>query len=79
MADGISEVISRLRATSDEGTKYSGDLLSIMDVLRNTTEIYKGAGYSLSNADVEVSQKYCVAFELSIENKIVMCIVTHTE
>uniref|UniRef100_A0A8C7VD96 Adhesion G protein-coupled receptor B1b n=1 Tax=Oncorhynchus mykiss TaxID=8022 RepID=A0A8C7VD96_ONCMY len=53
MADGISEVISRLRATSDEGTKYSGDLLSIMDVLRNTTEIYKGAGYSLSNADVE--------------------------
>ncbi|XP_035650839.1 adhesion G protein-coupled receptor B1-like [Oncorhynchus keta] len=53
MADGISEVISRLRATSDEGTKYSGDLLSIMDVLRNTTEIYKGVGYSLSNADVE--------------------------
>ncbi|KAL0962525.1 hypothetical protein UPYG_G00341230 [Umbra pygmaea] len=53
MVDGLSEIISRLRATSDEGTKYSGDLLSIMDVLRNTTEIYKGTGYSLSNADVE--------------------------
>uniref|UniRef100_A0A4W4FL01 Adhesion G protein-coupled receptor B1b n=1 Tax=Electrophorus electricus TaxID=8005 RepID=A0A4W4FL01_ELEEL len=36
-----------------DGTKYSGDLLVVMEVLRNTTEMFRGAGYSLSNADVE--------------------------
>ncbi|XP_035379713.1 adhesion G protein-coupled receptor B1-like isoform X2 [Electrophorus electricus] len=51
--NGVSEVLSRLRMTSDDGTKYSGDLLVVMEVLRNTTEMFRGAGYSLSNADVE--------------------------
>lgn len=55
MVDGVSEVISRLRFSSDEGTKYSGDLLAIIEILKNTTELYKGAGQRLSNADVEVS------------------------
>uniref|UniRef100_H3DJM8 Adhesion G protein-coupled receptor B1 n=1 Tax=Tetraodon nigroviridis TaxID=99883 RepID=H3DJM8_TETNG len=51
--DGFAEVISRLRFSSDEGAKYSGDLLAIMEILKNTTELYKGNGLKLSNADVE--------------------------
>uniref|UniRef100_A0A8D3D778 Adhesion G protein-coupled receptor B1b n=1 Tax=Scophthalmus maximus TaxID=52904 RepID=A0A8D3D778_SCOMX len=50
--DGVAEVISRLRFSSDEGTKYSGDLLAIMEMLKNTTELYKGTRLRLSNADV---------------------------
>uniref|UniRef100_A0AAR2JE39 Adhesion G protein-coupled receptor B1b n=1 Tax=Pygocentrus nattereri TaxID=42514 RepID=A0AAR2JE39_PYGNA len=53
LVDGVSEMLSRLRMTSNDGTKYSGDLLAVMEVLRNTTEIFRGSGYSLSNADVE--------------------------
>uniref|UniRef100_A0A8C7XP78 Adhesion G protein-coupled receptor B1b n=1 Tax=Oryzias sinensis TaxID=183150 RepID=A0A8C7XP78_9TELE len=56
--DGIAEVISRLRFSSDEGAKYSGDLLAVMEILRNTTEIYKGTRLRLSNADVEVSSGF---------------------
>uniref|UniRef100_A0A672FSG5 Adhesion G protein-coupled receptor B1b n=1 Tax=Salarias fasciatus TaxID=181472 RepID=A0A672FSG5_SALFA len=37
--DGVAEVISRLRFSSDEGAKYSGDLLAVMEILRNTTEL----------------------------------------
>uniref|UniRef100_A0A3Q3WPN1 G-protein coupled receptors family 2 profile 2 domain-containing protein n=1 Tax=Mola mola TaxID=94237 RepID=A0A3Q3WPN1_MOLML len=47
------EVISRLRFSSDEGAKYSGDLLAIMEILKNTTKLYKGNGLRLSNANVE--------------------------
>uniref|UniRef100_A0A3B5MS61 Adhesion G protein-coupled receptor B1b n=1 Tax=Xiphophorus couchianus TaxID=32473 RepID=A0A3B5MS61_9TELE len=36
--DGVAEVISRLRFSSDEKAKYSGDLLAIMEILKNTTE-----------------------------------------
>ncbi|KAM6958939.1 adhesion G protein-coupled receptor B1-like [Aplochiton taeniatus] len=53
MVDGVSEVISRLRASSDDGTKYSGDLLAIVEILKNTTGLYQGAGNRLSNADVQ--------------------------
>lgn len=52
--DGFAEVISRLRFSSDEGAKYSGDLLAVMEILKNTTELYKGNSLKLSNADVEV-------------------------
>lgn len=52
--DGFAEVISRLRFSSDEGAKYSGDLLAIMEILKNTTDLYKGNSVKLSNADVEV-------------------------
>ncbi|KAM3858661.1 adhesion G protein-coupled receptor B1-like [Diretmus argenteus] len=51
--DGVSEVISRLRFSSDEGAKYSGDLLAVIEILKNTTELYKGTSLRLSNADVE--------------------------
>lgn len=53
--DGVAEVISRLRFSSDEGAKYSGDLLAVMEILKNTTELYKGtSNQKLSNADTEV-------------------------
>ncbi|XP_033830993.1 adhesion G protein-coupled receptor B1-like [Periophthalmus magnuspinnatus] len=51
--DGIAEVISRLRFSSDEGAKYSGDLMAVMDILKNTTDVYKATRLRLSNADVE--------------------------
>ncbi|KAK5883478.1 hypothetical protein CesoFtcFv8_000271 [Champsocephalus esox] len=51
--DGVAEVISRLRFSSDEGAGYSGDLVAIMEILKNTTELYKGTRLRLSNADVE--------------------------
>ncbi|XP_069032120.1 adhesion G protein-coupled receptor B1-like isoform X2 [Embiotoca jacksoni] len=51
--DGVTEVISRLRFSSDQGAKYSGDLLAVMEILKNTTELYKGTRLRLSNADVE--------------------------
>lgn len=54
--DGFAEVISRLRFSSDEGAKYSGDLLATMEILKNTTELYKGSSLKLSNADVEVKR-----------------------
>uniref|UniRef100_A0A667Z3Z1 Adhesion G protein-coupled receptor B1 n=1 Tax=Myripristis murdjan TaxID=586833 RepID=A0A667Z3Z1_9TELE len=38
--DGVSEVISRLRFSSDEGARYSGDLLAIIEILKNTTELH---------------------------------------
>uniref|UniRef100_A0A8C5H5Z3 Adhesion G protein-coupled receptor B1-like n=1 Tax=Gouania willdenowi TaxID=441366 RepID=A0A8C5H5Z3_GOUWI len=51
--DGVAEVISRLRFSSDEGAKYSGDLLTIMEILKNTTELYKGTRLRLSNNYVQ--------------------------
>lgn len=56
--DGVSEGLSKLRMASTDGTKYSGDLLAVMEVLRNSTEIFRGTKMSLSNADVEV--QYCL-------------------
>ena len=53
--DGVAEVISRLRFSSDEGTKYSGDLMAIMEILKNTTELYKATKLRLSSADVAVN------------------------
>ncbi|KAM8883109.1 adhesion G protein-coupled receptor B1-like isoform 2-T2 [Synchiropus picturatus] len=51
--DGVAEVISRLRFSSDQGAKYSGDLLAVMEILKNTTELYQSTRLKLSNADVE--------------------------
>lgn len=53
--DGVAEVISRLRFSTDEGAKYSGDLMAVMEILKNTTDLYKGSTLRLSSADVEVS------------------------
>uniref|UniRef100_A0A3Q3K8M9 Adhesion G protein-coupled receptor B1 n=1 Tax=Monopterus albus TaxID=43700 RepID=A0A3Q3K8M9_MONAL len=52
VGDGVSEVMTKLRVTSSDGTSYSGDLLAIMDVLKNMTEIFRRAYYSPSSADM---------------------------
>uniref|UniRef100_A0A3Q1C1Z9 Adhesion G protein-coupled receptor B1a n=1 Tax=Amphiprion ocellaris TaxID=80972 RepID=A0A3Q1C1Z9_AMPOC len=52
VGDGVSEVMNKLRVTSSEGTSYSGDLLAIVDVLKNMTEIFRRAYYSPSSADM---------------------------
>ncbi|XP_016317633.1 brain-specific angiogenesis inhibitor 1-like [Sinocyclocheilus anshuiensis] len=53
LVDGVSEVLSKVRMVSTDNMKYSGDLLAVMEVLRNGTEIFRGSKMSLSNADVE--------------------------
>ncbi|XP_031442354.1 adhesion G protein-coupled receptor B1-like isoform X2 [Clupea harengus] len=53
LEDGVSNVIMKLRTTTEQGSKYSGDLLASMEVLKNTTQIFRGAGYSVRHADVE--------------------------
>uniref|UniRef100_A0A3B3S0B7 Adhesion G protein-coupled receptor B1 n=1 Tax=Paramormyrops kingsleyae TaxID=1676925 RepID=A0A3B3S0B7_9TELE len=51
--DGISEVLAKLKATSDDGTSYSGDLLAIIEILKNMTDLFKGPSYSPSAVDVQ--------------------------
>uniref|UniRef100_A0A671KZN0 Brain-specific angiogenesis inhibitor 1-like n=1 Tax=Sinocyclocheilus anshuiensis TaxID=1608454 RepID=A0A671KZN0_9TELE len=58
VGDGVSEVMTKLRVTSSDGTSYSGDLLAIMDVLKNMTEIFRRSYYSPSNADMRVSENF---------------------
>ncbi|XP_036394737.1 adhesion G protein-coupled receptor B1 isoform X2 [Megalops cyprinoides] len=53
MGDGVSEVLEKLRSTSSDGTSYSGDLLAIVDVLKNMTEIFRRSYYNPSNADIQ--------------------------
>lgn len=55
MGDGVSEVMNRLRVTSSEGISYSGDLLAIIDILKNMTEIFRRSYYNPSSADMRVS------------------------
>lgn len=56
VGDGVSEVMTKLRVTSSDGTSYSGDLLAIIDILKNMTEIFRRSYYSPSNADMRVSE-----------------------
>ncbi|XP_010857117.1 PREDICTED: brain-specific angiogenesis inhibitor 1 [Bison bison bison] len=51
--EGVSEVIQTLVEISQDGTSYSGDLLSTIDVLRNMTEIFRRAYYSPTPGDVQ--------------------------
>lgn len=53
--EGVSEVIQTLVEISQDGTSYSGDLLSTIDVLRNMTEIFRRAYYSPTPGDVQVA------------------------
>nr|XP_060631930.1 adhesion G protein-coupled receptor B1-like isoform X3 [Anolis sagrei ordinatus] len=53
IGDGISEVLQNLVEISQDGTSYSGDLLSTFDVLRNMTEIFRRAYYSPNPSDVQ--------------------------
>ncbi|KAL7887002.1 hypothetical protein AOLI_G00047230 [Acnodon oligacanthus] len=52
VGDGVSEVMTKLRVTSSDGTSYSGDLLAIVDVLKNMTEIFRRSYYSPNSADM---------------------------
>ncbi|XP_026857648.2 adhesion G protein-coupled receptor B1 isoform X5 [Electrophorus electricus] len=52
VGDGVSEVMTKLRVISSDGTSYSGDLLAIVDVLKNMTEIFRRSYYSPSSADM---------------------------
>uniref|UniRef100_A0A8V0Y1D2 Adhesion G protein-coupled receptor B1 n=1 Tax=Gallus gallus TaxID=9031 RepID=A0A8V0Y1D2_CHICK len=53
MGDGLSEVLQNLVEISQDGTSYSGDLLSTIDVLRNMTEIFRRAYHSPTSGDVQ--------------------------
>ncbi|KFR12159.1 Brain-specific angiogenesis inhibitor 1, partial [Opisthocomus hoazin] len=53
MGDGLSEVLQNLVEISQDGTSYSGDLLSTIDILRNMTEIFRRAYHSPTSADVQ--------------------------
>ncbi|XP_017602157.1 PREDICTED: brain-specific angiogenesis inhibitor 1-like isoform X5 [Corvus brachyrhynchos] len=53
MGDGLSDVLQNLVEISQDGTSYSGDLLSTMDVLRNITEIFRRAYHSPTSGDVQ--------------------------
>lgn len=55
--EGVSEVIQTLVEISQDGTSYSGDLLSTIDVLRNMTEIFRRAYYSPTPGDVQVGSQ----------------------
>uniref|UniRef100_A0A7N6A9X5 Adhesion G protein-coupled receptor B1a n=1 Tax=Anabas testudineus TaxID=64144 RepID=A0A7N6A9X5_ANATE len=57
VGDGVSEVMTKLRVTSSDGTSYSGDLLATVDVLKNMTEIFRRAYYSPSSADMRVRRR----------------------
>ncbi|XP_044863266.1 adhesion G protein-coupled receptor B1 [Mauremys mutica] len=53
MGEGVSELLQNLVEISQDGTSYSGDLLSTIDVLRNMTEIFRRAYYSPAAGDVQ--------------------------
>ncbi|XP_006635755.3 adhesion G protein-coupled receptor B1 isoform X2 [Lepisosteus oculatus] len=53
LGEGVSEVIAKLTETSQDGTSYSGDILAIMDVLKNMTEIFRRTYYSPRTEDMQ--------------------------
>ncbi|XP_030045872.1 adhesion G protein-coupled receptor B1 [Microcaecilia unicolor] len=53
LGEGMSEVIQNLADISQDGTSYSGDLLSSLDALKNITEIFRRAYYSPTSGDVQ--------------------------
>ncbi|ETE60732.1 Brain-specific angiogenesis inhibitor 1, partial [Ophiophagus hannah] len=53
IGEGVSEVLQNLVEISQDGTSYSGDLLSTFDVLRNMTEIFRRAYYNPTMNDVQ--------------------------
>ncbi|MGH0146127.1 UNVERIFIED_CONTAM: hypothetical protein FKN15_035034 [Acipenser sinensis] len=53
IGDGVSDIIRNLMELSQDGTSYSGDLLAIMDVLKNMTEIFRRAYYTPKAVDLQ--------------------------
>ncbi|KAL2085025.1 hypothetical protein ACEWY4_020543 [Coilia grayii] len=64
VGDGVSEVMTKLRVTSSDGTSYSGDLLAIVDVLKNMTEIFRRVQYSPSSLDTRFGPNIKELFRL---------------
>lgn len=73
MGDGVSEVMNKLRVTSSEGTSYSGDLLAIIDILKNMTEIFRRSYYSPSSADMRVSAAQYFTQRKTVRNIMETC------
>ncbi|KAM4688027.1 adhesion G protein-coupled receptor B1 isoform 1-T1 [Discoglossus pictus] len=53
VGEGVSGVIESLVDTTQEGASYSGDVLAIVDTLRNLTEIFRRAYYSPTSEDIQ--------------------------
>ncbi|XP_043923226.1 adhesion G protein-coupled receptor B1 isoform X2 [Protopterus annectens] len=53
VGDGVADVIKNLQEISEDGTSYSGDVLSTLDVLRNLTDIFRRDYYSPASGDVQ--------------------------
>ncbi|KAM4029271.1 adhesion G protein-coupled receptor B1 isoform 5-T5 [Anomaloglossus baeobatrachus] len=51
--EGVSGVLQTLVDATQEGASYSGDILSIVDSLRNMTEIFRRPYHSPSSNDVQ--------------------------
>ncbi|XP_041422603.1 adhesion G protein-coupled receptor B1-like isoform X3 [Xenopus laevis] len=53
VGEGVSGVIQHLVDVTQEGSSYSGDVLSTIDSLRNITEIFRRAYHSPNNGDIQ--------------------------
>ncbi|KAA0709864.1 Adhesion G protein-coupled receptor B1 [Triplophysa tibetana] len=58
LVDGVSEVLSKLRMASTDSMKYSGDLLAVMEVLRNSTEMFKGSEYRVFQMGANIRELF---------------------
>ncbi|XP_032875832.1 adhesion G protein-coupled receptor B1 isoform X2 [Amblyraja radiata] len=68
IGDGISGIIRKLADTSDGGTSYSGDILALIDILKNMTEIFRRTYYTPVSGDIQ-NFVQIVSNLLSEENK----------
>ncbi|XP_043543785.1 adhesion G protein-coupled receptor B1 isoform X8 [Chiloscyllium plagiosum] len=51
--EGVSEIIRKLADTSEGGTSYSGDILALIDILKNMTEIFRRTYYTPVSGDIQ--------------------------
>ncbi|XP_059502172.1 adhesion G protein-coupled receptor B1 isoform X8 [Stegostoma tigrinum] len=66
--EGVSEIIRKLADTSEGGTSYSGDILALIDILKNMTEIFRRTYYTPVSGDIQ-NFVQVVSNLLSEENK----------
>ncbi|XP_072324377.1 adhesion G protein-coupled receptor B1 isoform X8 [Scyliorhinus torazame] len=51
--EGVSAIIRKLADTSEGGTSYSGDILALIDILKNMTEIFRRTYYTPVSGDIQ--------------------------
>ncbi|XP_038664711.1 adhesion G protein-coupled receptor B1 isoform X7 [Scyliorhinus canicula] len=51
--EGVSTIIRKLADTSEGGTSYSGDILALIDILKNVTEIFRRTYYTPVSGDIQ--------------------------